>query len=224
MIDLLKRTKKTIYGNGGFSLAELLVAFALLAMLMFTTVMLMSAGSNMFTVTNKLMSLQYKSQTAMAQFQQYFMSADGGMMKDGNIFYIAERGDIDSIETFDDRLAKGTLHCIVYDEGEQKLYLVNAGAKEVKDAGYKIDGFDRQPLCSGVASIDVVPSSEPGTSNYSRKAFAVTVNLVLAQQGKSYTAKQNFTLRNKPSLIIGVNADGGDASRLETLVKDVWDT
>ena len=217
MIDRLKRIKRTVSGNGGFSLAELLVAFALLSMLMFTTVMLMSAGSNMFTVTNKLMSLQYKSQTAMAQFQQYFMGADGGMMKDGNIFYIAERGNNDSIE-------QGTLHCIVYDADEQKLYLVNAGAKAVKEAGYKIDDFDRQPLCSGVSSFDVVPSSEPGTSNYSRKAFAVTVNLVLTQQDKTYTAKQNFTLRNKPSLVIGINADGGDTTKLETLVKDVWDT
>ncbi len=207
-----KTQKKILADNSGFSLAELIVASALLSLVVFTTVMLMSAGSNMFTVTNKLINLQYKSQTAMSQFQQYFMGADGGVTQDGDTYYIADKEN-------------SKITAFTYDSDESTLYLVSVTKDEFESNGYSIDGKPRQPLCTGVTGFSVQTRSQawPVSKDYSKRAVSAAITLELTEKDKKYTANQIFTFRNKICFITGVNTESTDSSKLETFAKEVWD-
>ncbi|MBR0112182.1 MAG: prepilin-type N-terminal cleavage/methylation domain-containing protein [Clostridia bacterium] len=77
----IKQFNRFARSNTGFSLAELIIAFALLSLVMIAVIATVSAGSNIFTTTSRQINLQYKSQAAMAQFQQYFMMCSAGITK-----------------------------------------------------------------------------------------------------------------------------------------------
>ena len=212
MCNCLIKIKKKTADNSGFSIAEFLVAAALLSMVVFTTVMLMSAGSNMFTVTNKLINLQYKSQTAMSQFQQYFMGADGGVTEDGNTYYIADKAD-NKIIAFE------------YNAADSALYLISVSKDAFVSNGYSLEGFDRQPLCTGVSGFNVETRATawPVSLEYSKQATSASITLELTQQDKQYTANQIYSFRNTICYITGINTERTDSSKLETFAKEVWD-
>ena len=244
MIERIKQTKNRISGNGGFSIAELMVAFAVLMMLVFTTALLVTAASNTFTATNKLVTLQYRTQTVMAQLQQYFMAADGGVTKESvgatyqvvgsdgtnqdvpynqSWYYITSKSEKKPVDGEEDAFYVGTLYAFVYDEHDEALYLVSAPVKEKNNTvSCEISGAAKQPLCSGVTAFDITTDSKPGNSNYSRQATSATISIDLTEQNKHYSAKQIFTFRNKPSFIIGPNTEASDTTKLQTLIKEVW--
>ncbi len=212
---MAKTDFKNLKNNSGFTLAEMIISFALLSIVAFTTIMLMSAGTNMFTNVDKQVNVQYKSQTAMAQFQEYILSVDGGVMKDGNAYVIADRNGATDI-------GSGRIIAFIYDEDEDKLFLLNESAQDVRMAGYDISGFDTQQFCSGVTDFEINTISESGTSMYVRKAISVSVSLEITEKDRSYVSTQSFALRNKPALVVMADTESGYSSRLETLIKEVW--
>ena len=163
----------------------------------------------MFTNINRQVNLQYKSQTAMAQFQQYFMGANGGVCKDGDSYYIADK-------------ESGKIYSLTYfkeDESDEGIiYLGEADKNSVITNDYVMERGS-QIFCSGVR-YDYNLSTTPKSRNDGIKvAVAVTVTLPLVDGNKSYVATQNFKFRNEPVFV--ASPAMGDRSKLETLVKEV---
>ena len=192
MIMKLNRLKQNIKNNKGFSLGELLVAFALLSLVAFGVMMMLSAGTNMFTRTNQQINLQYKSQTAMAQFQQYFMACSSGITKqeDGLVYF----SDDDTVYAFR------------YNDTDGSIYFASAPVSSAKTSltAEKIT----DPLCSGVSAFTVTVIAA-GDS-----ASSVSVSLTVADDDKSFATNQVFTFRNRPVYI----KDKGESTYLNTLV------
>ncbi len=63
--------------NSGFSLVELIVAFAILAVVALCISIMMGAGSNLFARVNKNISLSYRTQIPVSQLREYIIDAVG---------------------------------------------------------------------------------------------------------------------------------------------------
>ena len=65
--------------NAGFSLIELIIAFALLAVVSAILLSFMVSGSNMYRNVSTEFALQMQSQTVMAQIKEYVVDCNGAI-------------------------------------------------------------------------------------------------------------------------------------------------
>lgn len=63
--------------NSGFSLVELIVAFAILAVVALCISIMMGAGSNMFARVNKNINLSFRTQIPVSQLREYIIDSVG---------------------------------------------------------------------------------------------------------------------------------------------------
>lgn len=188
--------KKLLRKNKGFSLVELIVSFAILSMIAITVLALMSTGTNIFTKVDEEINLQYKSQNAMAQFQQYFMGCSKAICNtDNNILYYADSKNV---------------YALKFEDG--KLYYAEVTHAEASTL--TADNIS-DPFCGDVENFTASIVSNKG------KATSIRVTLSLQDEsGKSYSSSQIFSLRNQPVHIKEADTSEDEAATmLSTLIK-----
>ncbi len=188
--------KKNLRGNKGFSLGELLIAFALLSLVAIGVMATISAGTNLYTTTNKQVNLQYKSQTALAQFQQYFMDCSTGITKqDDDVIYFSN---------------EDTVYAFRLDADTNKVYFASSPVSSAATALIKNKITD--PFCSDVSALTIEVYPLPSQDD---RAGSVKITLTVVDGERSFSTNQIFSFRNNPVYIR--NTDDG-SSYLSTLI------
>lgn len=189
--------------NKGFSLVELIISFALLGVVAIGVFMVMSAGSNMFTSVDRQINVQYKSQTAMSQFQQYFMACSKGITVydyEGNGIIYFDNGD--------------EVCAFRYDSGGKAIYFGSAGTSSAK-TDLTADKIT-DPFCSGVEGFSLTVLNQGSGAN----AQSIRVDLTVADNsGKTYNSNQIFSFRNRP-VYVSAPADE-ESTLLDTYVDTI---
>lgn len=196
--------KEMKQNNRGFSLIELVVTVAILAVVTLAVGLMMSSGSGLFRNLNTIASLQNQSQVTMAQLQEYLLDINGGITCDGADTYFTVFEDENS----------GRVYRLTYDSTDQTL-LFDEGSVSADHAANTLTYSYHTPqvtLCSRVSSFSLTPhvGTEAGI------AESVTIELTLTKNGKSFSASQVFSLRNRPELLTP------GAAPVEELLSKVW--
>ena len=169
--------------NGGFTLVELIVATAILGVVALSAAGFMSASARTYSSVNYSLRLQYASQLAMAQLQEYLIDCNGGIAWDGDELYIL---NVDPDAPAD--AAKGALHLFRYDSAAGCLYYGENVPRAVTPTAVDL-------LAEYVSAIDLNLDDD-----------SVTVSLTFTRQNKTYTSVQTLSLRNRP--IVGNSLSG----------------
>jgi len=161
----------------GFTLVELIVSIALLGIIAVAAAGFLVTGTRTYTSVNYSVRLQYETQLAMNQIQDYVMNCSQGIACDGSTLYIVNS---------DNSLQEISL------KGDQKLYYVGN-----KMAASDIDSITPNDLMAeNVTAFGVTFSPAPTEKNKTTTAAIIT--LTMERGGKSYTGTQTIALRNKP--------------------------
>lgn len=205
--------KRKQTNNKGFSLVELIISFALLGVVAIGVFMVMSAGSNMFTSVDRQINVQYKSQTAMAQFQQYFMGCSKGITVydyEGNhAIYFADNTGFYAF--FYDTTAENPEH-----KEEDKVWFKEVDYADAVADTDSLSGYSGYSLfCSDVSDFNIEVFST--VDNGVRIAQSVRITLtVFDDNGKEFETSQLFSFRAKP-VYIDAPVDE-DSTIVDTLV------
>ena len=163
----------------GFTLVELIVSIALLGIIAVAAAGFLVTGTRTYTNVNYSVRLQYETQLAMNQIQDYVMNCSQGIVRDGSTLYIVNS---------DDSLQEISL------KEDQKLYYVGN-----KTAASDIGSITPNDLMAeNVTAFGVTFSPAPTEQNKTTTATTATVTLKMERGGKSYTGTQTIALRNKP--------------------------
>ena len=204
--------------KSGFSLVELVISFAILAMIALCVSLMMNSGTNMYTRVNKRVNLSYKTQVAMAQMKEYFIDCNG-IAK----FEEDDKAVICLTKTIRDKDNTGKFvnHLICYsfslNTADNILYLEEC---EVVNGIIKSDSVVKQPFATKVTAFtaEYIENNQKYLDNrvgLSGINLKVTVNI----DGTEYTKVQMVTFRNNPVCI--TTPDLGKTIK-ETLVGQVW--
>ena len=190
--------------NRGFSLIELVITAAILAVVTLTVSLMMSSGTGLYRSLNTMAGLQYQSQVCMAQLQEYSLDVNGGIARDGDTIYF----------TVYENETEGKVYRLTYDSTMQAL-LFDEGSVSVDPAGSELTyTYHSEPvtLCGHVSDYraEINYGSDTGF------AESISLTLTLADRGKSYTVSQVFAFRNRPAII------SADANITEALLTRVW--
>ncbi|ODU55284.1 MAG: hypothetical protein ABT01_06555 [Clostridium sp. SCN 57-10] len=98
--------------NQGFSLIELIVAFAILGVVALIVLDFTTSTANTYRMVSNDLSLQYEAQLTMGQLQEYLIDCDGGISVQGNELYIVSEKESGGYVT----------HCFSYDATKRELY------------------------------------------------------------------------------------------------------
>ena len=182
-----RMTVKKLLNNKGFTLAELVVAFAILAVVMLSVGFAIGTGSRTYGKIAADINLQYESQLAMSQLQEYIIDCNAcvGVSPDGGSLYIVNKTE-SGCDIF--KFAKKS------DGDELWFYKAAADAFDPAAPDFSAVVFDAgQPMSSYVESFSAAVSVLPDTM----KAASVVVTIRYASGGETYNGCQTFALRNK---------------------------
>lgn len=174
--------------NQGFTLVELIVSTAILGIIALSASAFMLAGTKSYSSLSYAVRLQYETQLAMAQLQEYTIDCNQGIAWDSTTdatnttktLYIANGdGDINTVDE--------VVHVFVYNKDEQTIsYKRTAtGAGFPKDLTFSVDAL----MAEHVTAMDVVVDQEGKQAN---------ITLGMARGNKTYSATQVLALRNQP--------------------------
>ena len=187
--------KRLMKNNKGLTLLELIVSFALLGIVSAAVVGLVSTGAGTYRSVNTEVSLQYESQLTMNQLQEYLIDCNGGIFWDSatKTLYVADRADA---ATAGDP-AVITVHR--FQQKDREIYYSSGTV-----TGSTCTFGDNYLMCSYVDSFGAALSTaKKGSRNL---CTACTVTLTLQLGSRSYTARQNITMRNPALTASGLDA------------------
>ena len=158
--------------NRGFTLVELIVSVAILGIIAVGASAFMVAGSKAYGSLSYTVRLQYESQLAMAQLQEYTVDCATGLAWDDSetALYIVNGG---------------TVHLFDYDESAQTLSYGSGAAAETLSVAADALAAEH------IESMDVVLQDAD---------MEAEITLTLCRDNRRYTATQVIALRNRPAL------------------------
>ena len=162
----------------GFTLVELIVSIALLGIIAVAAAGFLVTGTRTYTNVNYSVRLQYETQLAMNQIQDYVMNCSQGIAWEGSTLYIVNS----------DKTEKK----ISFSSTDGKLSFGQGIAAETDS----VTASDL--LAENVTAFSVTFSPAPTGQNKTTTATAATVTLTMERGGKSYTGTQTIALRNNP--------------------------
>jgi len=172
--------------NEGFTLVEMIVAVAILAILVAFVMGFVSSGANAFHSVYANVSLQTSAQMITNQLREYMIDCNGGVCYAADVLYIVDINDDGTITenmfTFDAADQTVNYACYTLDS--------DGGTKTQEDSGL---------MASYVTDMTVSTDSIPvGSSATSWETSAATVEVALTRLGKTYTETETIALRNDP--------------------------
>ena len=175
--------KKMMKDNKGFTLVELVIAFGILAIAMVIISSVIGMSSGMYRNISSDLNLQYESQLAMSQIQEYVIDCNDSVAwvdNDPNdVLYLFNRQDGE--ETVYDG------YKLALDGNTLKLYTNSTAGQPM------LTGFDTgQPMSSNVQSFDVQLAPD---------AKSVEITLEYKLGAETYTGIQTIAFRNPVTVI-----------------------
>ncbi len=173
--------------NKGFSLVELIVAIAIMALLAITVSEMMVSGARMYNYVDKDVKVQYEGQLAMSQVESYIIDCNGGVAWDeteGILWVVnvnAEDSSKKSIHTF--RVDEGILKYGEIIDGEVDAITTFIGEIKTKDH-----------IAADYLTEFTVDKGDVGINEQIEQ---LGVGLALDYKGSLFEGEQIFAFRNK---------------------------
>ncbi len=198
--------------NKGFTLMELLLSIAIMAIVSGMLGALLHLGNNGFKIATQEENLQSDAQMVFSQIENYVIDADVSI----NYCVSASESDVGEAVLCDDEYTGGEIshkQLTIYsrddnDSSKKKIQQVSWKASTNTLYYSLIDGDGAVLASDEVLATNVTTFSADLRKTESGKQVDIT--LVLSQDGNSYEAQKNIALRN--GLVSGVNVDVPDAS------------
>ena len=192
---------KFIQNKKGFTLVELVVGTAILAVIGLTTTMLMTSGTNSFRFVHRRSTVLFKSQVAATQLQQAIVDCEYpfAVFEDTLLVGDKEEVEVEDEEGHITKEVKKVIHVYRFSEDDGVVLL---RTDIVNDDGYT-EGEEEVPFCFNVVSIDYEPEVSPEDNS----AYALKFNLEIEKSGLNYKRNEVLSLRNHPVLISGDSVD-----------------
>ena len=192
---------KFLKNKKGFTLVELVVGTAILAVIGLTTAMLMTSGTNMYRNVHKRSTVLFKSQVASTQLQEAIVDSKYPFSVYDDTLFICDKVEGEDI-----------IHVYFFDEDEHAIYLRDDKIERTGDT-FNIKQGEAIPFCFNVHSISYSPKFNPeGNSAYALK-FDLTIN----KFGFNYCRNEVLSLRNHPTLVSGTSAADTEAKLAEEM-------
>lgn len=160
--------------NKGFTLIEMIISTAILGIVALAAAGFVATGARTYRQVNDTIQLQYESQLAMTQMQEYVIDCNTAMSWDGAVLTVVNTDGADQ-----------TVHVFAWD-GSAIRYGTGPVADTLADAA--------DLMADRVTEMEV--SFQKTTDD--RAASAVSIRLTMERNGKSYTGTQTIALRNQP--------------------------
>lgn len=192
----MKMNKIKEQRNAGFSLTELVVAFAILSVVCLCVSFMMTTGSNLFNRVNKNINLSYRSQIPMNQLREYFIDCDFIYLDE----YENSRNEgasqtayLGTVEGKDEAWVYSIrYYSDQYDETKKNTITLQK-EKVAGPGNFSTDGkVDETTLAKNVTSYKV---------EYLSESSCVNITYTVEYSGKTYTKTQLIRMRNKPTNI-----------------------
>jgi prepilin-type N-terminal cleavage/methylation domain-containing protein len=178
--------------NKGFSLIELIVSIAILAIVAAASMGFMLSGTQGYSSVSSNVNLQNKSQLAMNYIQEYLIDCNEGVFFSDadDTLYIIDSENVVNAETGAIEKAY-TAHIFKYDSGSESLYYGENSATLVSTDVLTCADSAPDLLTDGVSSFSV------DLADGTRVADA-TVTISFFVRNKTFTGVQTIALRNRP--------------------------
>jgi prepilin-type N-terminal cleavage/methylation domain-containing protein len=179
--------KRAIQGNQGFTLVELIISFAILAIMSGMIALIIQSSANTYMTISNDINLQYESQTALSQIENYVVDCNTAVATNGSkdVLYIFKK--IDDGNGND-----------VY---EGYKFAVDTTTKKLKlYAPLPVASFDAANLSnfsfnSSQTMSDYVISF---TANLAPDTKSIEIIIGYQLGSRSYTGRQTIAFRNAP--------------------------
>ncbi len=176
--------------NKGFTLVELVVAMAIMALVAVGISELMVTGARMFNVIDKDVKVQYESQLAMAQVEDYIIDCNGGIAWENGVLWVInveKKADAAANEE-----AVVTAHTFRQD-GDILKYGEITGT--VTTVATFVPADSDEIMASYMTNFTV--DMEDDIEN-NQQMSQIDIGMELDYKGSLYDGEQTFALRNKP--------------------------
>lgn len=194
----------------GFSLIELIVSFAILAMIALSVSIMMSAGTNSFLRVNKRITLSYV-QHSLKQIEEYITDCNGICQEDGNTYItkVVNSGGEQKL----------MLYTLSFDEENNTLSLTESTILE----GVVSEGVT-QPISDKVSAFDLELKRKSDDT-----LTGASITMTAKIDNSTYTKKKIYTFRGNPinPLLIGSGEESAPEEEggtlYDKLVSQVWE-
>lgn len=187
--------------NKGFTLVELVVTVAILALVGTALITMIAVSSTVYKKQTAEVNLQYQSQMASGQLQDLILSANNGMRWDeANRALYLYSAEYDAAGTL---IRKTTT--ITWNQDEKRLYLANENTAAPETLAMEVVDFDvaiydklGNMLATTVTEVDQPDGTKKEIHNYddSMDAHNIVVRYSYDFDGRTYNETTSCTLRN----------------------------
>ncbi len=203
-----------VKNNKGFTMIELIVSIAIFGVLSLGIVNFMTTGVGLFSTVNTGLSLQYESQTAMAQLQEYIIDCNYSIDWNDDTDTLVIVNAFENSANTDD--TDYTTHTFKFDNTDKTLYYsklvetVSVDEHNVITTTF-VSSTVPAVVTRNVSVFDIALESnititdednnndgfvDPSDVYY--RTDNISFTLLLEKNGREYTATQELNLRNKP--------------------------
>ncbi len=192
--------------NKGFTLVELIVTIAILAIVAMGVLSLMSAGSRSYSNVQGQVNLQIQSQIVMGQLQEFISNCSGGITWDATTntlhlidtvdvwdnssgFAIAGQDGVDDEKTLQSFVLTNNELFYEFSQHSNDADIVTATAEPIDDL-----------MSQNIESINFTI-----TSDADGVITLVAMDIVFEYRGAQYSATQLVTMKNSPVYATDIN-------------------
>lgn len=169
-------------GNKGFTLVEMAVAFAILAIITLSVTLVITTSSNTYSKIAMDINLQYESQIAMSQLQEYVIDCNSYIAVNfsGSNLYVFNKSDGTHYEAY--KFAKKA------DSDELYFYKRSIDTSNLpsESSNFTFAADTGELMSSYVKAFSAVVTST-----------SVTITIDYASGDKTYSGQQTIALRNQ---------------------------
>jgi prepilin-type N-terminal cleavage/methylation domain-containing protein len=179
--------------NKGFTLLELIIAFAIMSIVSAIVLGFLATGSNIFRSVYSESKLQYNSQLAMSQLQEYIIDCNGG------ICFETDASSNTKTLSILNRNSDGTGHLYTVQYSNEQLTMSEQTITKNADGSFSytaITGATNPPVLTDHVSDFSVALALALTNSHVSTA---TVNLSFQYGGKDNVSSQTISPRNQVS-------------------------
>lgn len=175
----------------GMSLVELVVAFAILAIVTLAISGFLSTSARTYVRVNSEINLQYESQILLSQLQEYLVDANAGVFFDGTTLYVTDYA----------AGGKYDVYVFRYDSAADELYFGKNTVSPGFSAASLVSGdlMARHVSDFGAAlTTSELSINEGGVTTKRTQVEAIRINLKMSIQDRSYETSELTAPRNHP--------------------------